>query len=278
MTTINFFVHKASGHRTKGVPLSAMLQCKDHLNGNEKFVLYQNETCGSFYLRKEKEFYERFRCVQEKNKPMYWTHNVKGGTYCVEDASVMYVGSPMIGEDCEEMKAYFMGGKNAVKGMLFCSAKQFSREFEPRSIVSPDQVRVSMNISVPDPSAFKSSKEHIEKALADKISKARRHADSYSYVSHHAVPMPGWDKTAPLGSYNGVPVASMDDIYKDVADHLQLEMRAQHAQTFIQYYKDGVTHVAFVKRLGHKGVPIRGDNLGEVMQAAAALLWARTDS
>lgn len=267
MTNINFFVHKASGHRTKGVPLSALLQCKDHLNGNEKFVLYQNETCGSFYLRKEKEFYERFRCVQEKNKPMYWTHNVKGGTYCVEDASVMYVGSPMIGEDCEEMKAYFMGGKNAVKGMLFCSAKQFSREFEPRSIVSPDQVRVNMNIKTPDPKAFKASFAQVSAQTAEAIKKARRHADSYSYVSHHSIPMPGWDK-----------VVSHDDIYKDVADHLQMEMKAQHAQTFIQYYKDGITHVAFVKRLGHKGVPIRGDNLGEVMQAAAALLWARTDS
>lgn len=243
MTTIDFFVHKASGHRTKGRPLSAMLQCKDQLTGNEKFVLYQNETCGSFYLRKEKEFYERFVCVQKKDTPMQWTHKEKGGTYCVEDASVLYVGSPMIGADCEEMKAYFMHGKNLVKGMLFVSAKQFAREFEPKAIVSPDQVRVNMNIKVPDPSAFKSSRDQIEKALADKVSRARRHADSYSYVSHHAIPVPKWNNIMPPKS---LPA------------------------------EDGfITHVAFVKRLGHKGVPIRGDNLAEVMKAAELVLWSK---
>lgn len=53
---------------------------------------------------------------------------------------------------------------------------------------------------------------------------------------------------------------------------IPMPLKANAAQNFIQYYMDGVTHVALVKRTGCGYVPIRGANLAEVMQAADVLL------
>lgn len=136
MTEATYFVHKASLHKTVGAPLSAMLQCREPLEGNERFTLYQSLEGHGFFLRKNEEFAERFKAISKKAKNVVWTHKEKGGTYEVVNGNVMYVGSPSLGHvmDGLEMKAYFMDG-NGVKDMLFCSAKQFAREFEPRYVV-----------------------------------------------------------------------------------------------------------------------------------------------
>jgi hypothetical protein len=141
----------------------------------------------------------------------------------------------------------------------------------------PD-VNIDVDIKVPDVNGFKASQGQMAAQVAAAAKMAVNRSGGYKYVSEYIIPLPKWTNNPGISTINGKTpeeFAKRGDIYKDVANHLQLEMRAQHAQNFVQYYKDGITHVAFVKRMGHKGVPIRGDNLEEVMNAASALLYAR---
>ena len=137
MTDPTYFVHKESGHKTKGVPISAMLQCRDEFSQKDKFTLYESLEGHGFFLRKDDEFKDRFRVVHGK-KEAYWVHKAKGGNYRVIATGLMWVGSPsnpLTGAfDSHEMKVYYMDG-NHVKHGLFCAATQFSCDFEPRYVV-----------------------------------------------------------------------------------------------------------------------------------------------
>ena len=245
MTEVTYFVHKQSNQRTKGVPLSAMLQCREPLEGNENFVLYQSLDGHGFFLRKCNEFAERFKAVSEKGKNTVWTHKEKGGTYQVVNGTVMYVGSPSLGQimDGHEMKAYFMDG-NCVKTMLFCPATQFGREFEARGVVK-------MNFHTPDAAKFKATRSQIETQIAAAVKKANNRADHpYVYVSEHAIPVPKWSNIMPPKS-----------------------LPAEDG--FITVWYAEPFHVALVSRHDKKDVRIRGDNLAEVMKAAELVLWSK---
>lgn len=240
-----YFVHKQGQNRTKGVPISAILQCRKPLNNNEKCYLYDNIDTGEFYLREIEEFTERFVRVvpppSAKQDP-YWKHNTRGGRYRVLD-TFMYVGNCM-GEsnlDGYEMKAYFMEHSKA--DGLFCPAKQFDREFEPRYVVKwyPDE---------------KTKKELLEKQFVPPkgIVKVPSHGDiretetGYEVYSHDK-----WTH------------------YKYKSSHILTK------DSFVTVYREEPFHNALVSRNGYKDVRVRGDNLTEVMKAVDALLASKVN-
>lgn len=269
------FKNKRTGQETMGKPVDAVIQLSDHPGPEAFFVLYESLDGHGFFLRENSEFYRKFKAVMHVGDTITWTHKQKGGSYRVNPGLFLYDGDDVEWElsvhDGHVMKAFVYRNGDL----------RFVNDFSQKFVQVPEQVRVNFNVKVPDAAKFKATQAQVGAQIAATVKKAKGRADHpYKYVSEHAIPVPKWvPGPGKVGSINGKTpeeFASTKDIYKEAADNIMEKMKADHAQNFIQYYMDGTTHVALVKRTGCGYVPIRGANLAEVMRAANALLWSKS--
>lgn len=166
------FKHIDHAHVTSGVPVSAMLQCRENISDGDFFILYQSKSDGGFYVRKQKEFMTKFIAVTGDERAE-WTHREKGGRYLVVGVFAYKADySYPMPVDGDEMKVFYItqnGGKDRMG--LVMTDRQFKATYTPvykyaAEYVMPLGIRhedirkpvhVQINIKTPDADTFKAS-------------------------------------------------------------------------------------------------------------------------